>query len=213
MVEENQIERIFCNSCGQKTKHFVRAKHTSNEIIDEYEDIGFKQEMRIVECCGCEHLAFLSRSHFSEDVHNDYDPETGEMVTIPIWDETIYPPVTFRTLPAWFEDLPDNTLLQISGEIYKSLQTESLYLATFGSRTLLDRLLVLTVGDKGSFEGGLSALVDEGKMSTHEREILEPVLQAGHAAAHRGWAPTREQLKTILDTVEGLIHRLLVLPN
>jgi hypothetical protein len=93
------------------------------------------------------------------------------------------------------------------------LQTESHYLATFGSRTLIDRLIVLTVGDKGNFARGLAALQDEGKLSKHERDILEPIVQAGHAAAHRGWAPTKEQLAIILDTVEGLIHRLLVLPK
>lgn len=125
----------------------------------------------------------------------------------------IYPPVTYRAAPTWFEDLPDPTLREISDEIYKSLQTGSHYLATFGSRTLIDRLIVLTVGDKGNFAKGLAALRDEGKISQHERDILEPVIQAGHAAAHRGWAPTKEQLAIILDTVEGLIHRLLVLPK
>ncbi|MEH2489794.1 dsDNA nuclease domain-containing protein [Bradyrhizobium sp. AZCC 2230] len=67
--------------------------------------------------------------------------------------------------------------------------------------------------DQGNFAKGLKAIRDGGKISQHELEILEPVLQAGHAAAHRGWAPTREQLATILDTVEGLLHRLLVLPK
>nr|WP_139231407.1 hypothetical protein [Aliiroseovarius crassostreae] len=38
-------------------------------------------------------------------------------------------------------------------------------------------------------------------------------MEAGNAAAHRGWAPTKEQLAVILDTVEGLLHRLLVLPT
>ena len=28
MSDENKIEWVFCNSCGQKTKHFVRAEHT-----------------------------------------------------------------------------------------------------------------------------------------------------------------------------------------
>jgi predicted transport protein len=104
-------------------------------------------------------------------------------------------------------------LREISAEIYKSLQTGSHYLATFGSRTLIDRLIVLTVGDKGNFPKGLQALQDEGKLSPQEREILEPVVEAGNAAAHRGWAPTKEQIAVILDTVEGLIHRLLVLPT
>ena len=212
MIDENKIERIFCNSCGQKTKHFVRSEYstTSNNKTD---GTSFTQEMMIVECCGCEHLAFSKRSHFSEHVEYDDHPITGELRMNPYWDEAIYPPVTYRSPPPWFEDLPDPTLCQISEEIYKSLQSESLYLATFGSRTLLDRLMVLIVGDRGNFEKGLNALVDEGKISNHERYILAPVLQAGHAAAHRGWAPTQQQIKTILDTVEGLIHRLLVLPK
>ena len=212
MSDENKIERVFCNSCGQKTKHFVRAEHTVTKH-EKRDGTSFTQEMMIVECCGCEHLAFSKRSHFSEHVEYDHHPMTGELQVVPHWDEAIYPPVTYRSPPAWFEDLPDLTLRQISEEVYKSLQSESLYLATFGSRTLLDRLLVLTVGDKGTFEKGLNALVGEGKISQHEREILAPVLEAGHAAAHRGWAPTREQIKTILDTVEGLVHRLLVLPK
>ena len=77
----------------------------------------------------------------------------------------------------------------------------------------MDRLLVLIVGDKETFEKGLTALVGEGKITQHERDILAPVLEAGHAAVHRDWVPTREQIKTILDTVEGLVHRLLVLPK
>lgn len=129
------------------------------------------------------------------------------------WEEVIYPPVTYRNPPPWFEDLPDPTLRTISEEIYKSLQTGSNYLATFGSRTLIDRLIVLTVGDKGNFPKGLQALQDGGMLSLHEREILTPVVDAGNAAAHRGWTPTKEQIAVILDTVEGLIHRLLVLPK
>jgi predicted transport protein len=149
----------------------------------------------------------------TEDLFYYEDPDTKETMAELIWDKVIYPPVTYRAPPTWFEDVPDPTLRQISEEIYKSLQTESNYLATFGSRTLIDRLILLTVGDKGNFVAGLNALQDEGKISQHERDILQPVIQAGHAAAHRGWAPTREQLTTILDTVEGLIRRLLVLPK
>ncbi|MDQ7077384.1 MAG: DUF5655 domain-containing protein [Robiginitomaculum sp.] len=78
------------------------------------------------------------------------------------------------------------------------------------SGTIRDRS---TVGDKGNFLKGLQALQNEGMLSSHERDILNPVVDAGNAAAHRGWAPTKEQLAIILDTVEGLIHRLLVLPK
>ena len=209
MVEE-RIERFFCNFCKQKTKHFIRGecnKHEDDGII------WFKQRMLIIECCGCENLEFVRMTLFSEDVEYVENPQTGEMDSEGRWDEVIYPPVTYRNPPTWFEDLPDPTLREISNEIYNSLQTGSHYLATFGSRTLIDRLIVLIVGDKGNFRKGLQALQDGGMLSQHERDILNPVVDAGNAAAHRGWAPTKEQIAVILDTVEGLIHRLLVLPK
>ncbi|WP_421726411.1 DUF5655 domain-containing protein [Bauldia sp.] len=202
-MAENKIERYFCNVCKGRTKHFVRAEYNKN---DEDEVLVYRQRMLIVECCGCENLELVKLSFLSGSVI--YDNDSDEK-----WDESIFPPVTYRVAPEWFDDLPDPTLVKIFGEIYKSLQTESYYLATFGSRTLIDRLIVLTVGDQGSFAKGLAALQGQGKISDHERTILDPVVQAGHAAAHRGWAPTRDQLATILDTVEGLIRRLLVLPQ
>lgn len=211
-MNSEKIERFFCNVCRGKTKHFIRREFTKTEE-DEHVAVSFTQRLLIVECCGCEHLALVKMTHFSEDIDYDEHPVSGEPIVTANWDEAIYPPVTYRPPPPWFEDLPDPTLRAISHEIYKSLQTGSHYLATFGSRTLIDRLIVLTVGDKGNFAKGLEALQGEGKISQHEREILEPVVQAGHAAAHRGWAPTKEQLAIILDTVEGLIHRLLVLPK
>lgn len=212
MSEEPKIEKYHCNSCGQPTRHFVRGEHSN---IDEDEEYGVSvvERLLIVECCGCEHFSFVRKSHFSEDVDYRTHPISGETQRIAHWEEELYPPPTYRVPPQWFEDLPDETMRDISKEIYKSLQTESMFLAAFGSRTLLDRLIVLTVGDQHNFKKGLQALLDKGIIGQHERDILEPIVQAGHAAAHRGWAPNRDQLKTILDTVENLVHRLLVLPK
>lgn len=207
-----KIERFFCNQCSRKTRNFIRGEYFRSDY-DPREGVGLNKRMLIIECCGCENLALVKMTHFSEHVDYFEDPNTGRPHIEELWEESIYPPVTYRTPPQWFDDLPDATLREISEEIYKSLQSESHYLATFGSRTLIDRLIVLTVGDKGNFQRGLNALIEGGKISQHERDILEPVVQAGHAAAHRGWAPSKDQLKIILDTVEGLIHRLLVLPS
>lgn len=211
-LKENEISRYFCASCNQKTKHWIKAEYSRTDTDDEY-GVSMTYDMIIAECCGCENLAFVRRTHFSEDIDHRYHPISGQEEMRAIWQESIFPPPTYRSPPLWFDDLPDETMRSISEEIYKSLQTESLYLAAFGSRTLMDRLIVLTVGDKGNFQKGLKALQDQGMLSQHERDILKPIIEAGHAAAHRGWAPNKGQISTILDTVEGLIHRLLVLPK
>ncbi len=207
---EDKIERFYCNRCKGKTKHFIRGEYSKT---DDDGGIWFEQWLLIIECCGCENLALVKKTLLSEDIHEEIDKRSGNTYIAEPWEEAIYPPVTYRNLPPWFNDLQDFILRNILNETYKALQTESNYLATFGSRTLIDRLIVLTVGDRGNFQSGLQALQDEGKLSPHEREILNPVVDAGNAAAHRGWEPTKEQLATILDTAEGLIHRLLVLPK
>ena len=211
MKKEN-IEKYFCNNCKGKTKHFIREEHSSTRFSDDG-DLWQTELMQIVECCGCGNLAFVKKIHFCEDFEYCVIPDTGEFEVGPLWVQSIYPPVNYRVPPTWLADLLDPTLKNIAWEIYKSLETESHYLATFGSRTLIDRLIFLTVGDQDNFGTGLDAMQTQGKISQQERDILVPVIQAGHAAAHRGWEPTEDQLKVILDTVEGLIHRLLVLPS
>lgn len=129
-MTDTKIERFFCNECGQKTKHFIRGEYVKNDRNDNF---WFKQRMLIVECCGCENLELVKLTLFSEDADDAH--HVGNAAP---WDETIYPPVTYRNPPPWFEDLPDQTLREISDEIYKSLQAGSHYLATFGSRTLID---------------------------------------------------------------------------
>lgn len=211
-MPETNTDKFFCNLCKRCTNHFIQAEHQAANY-DPKSGTGLTARYCVVECCGCENIALVKKTHFSEHYNYFKDPSNGKQYREELWDEEIYPPVTYRASPPWFDDLPDDTLREISGEIYKSLQSGSHYLATFGSRTLIDRLMVLTVGDKGNFPRGLQALQDEGKLSPQERDILNPVVEAGNAAAHRGWAPSKEQLAVILDTVEGLIHRLLVLPT
>lgn len=206
-MTDDKKEKFFCNVCKGETNHFIRGEHERHED-DDHHPIWFKTHLLIIECCGCEHLALVKKTLFSEDIYQISESEWESD-----WDISIYPPVSYRVIPTWLDDLPDPTLQEILKEIYKSLQTESHYLATFGSRTLIDRLIVLTVGDKGNFQNGMKALIEDEKLSKHEHEILEPVLDAGNAAAHRAWAPSKEMLSTILDTVENLIHRLLVLPK
>ena len=98
MGTDEEIERYFCNSCGQKTRHFVRAAHEATDH-DDFDVTSLTQRLLIVECCGCENLAFVKRTHFSEYMDYRDHPVTGESQMIPHWDEAIYPPATYRSPP------------------------------------------------------------------------------------------------------------------
>lgn len=204
----SKTEKFFCNLCKRRTNHFIQGEFTRRVGA-----FGNEQRLLIIECCGCENAALAKMLRGPDDLAYNDSADSHENKFNKVWEETVYPPVSYRPTPDWFEDLPDPTLRRVADEIYKSLQSESHFLATFGARTLIDRLIVLTVGDKANFKVGLDALETDGKLSKHERELLNPIVDAGNAAAHRGWAPSPDQLKTILDTVESLIHRLLVVPK
>ena len=206
----HDTEKIFCSNCKFKTNHYVRATHETSEGDGI---VFFIKRALIVECCGCNHIAFIERSCFSEDEVHEINPETGEYVSVPIWKESMFPPASRRPTPEWLDDIPDDTLVRILKEIYQALEAGLSFLPTFGSRTLLDRLLVLIVGDQGSFKKGVDALLKEEKISINEGETLKLIIEAGHAAAHRGWSPDKAKIGTILDTVEALIKRLLVQPE
>lgn len=210
--KKEEIIKVHCGECVGKRNHKVVAQHKYTDNFDDGHGLWMNYEYLIVQCCGCDHISFLDRSLFSENIYPTGYDNAGEVIYEADWTEKLYPPPLYRQKPEWFDDLPDPTLQTIFEELYKSLQTESHFLATFGARTALDRLIVLTVGDKGNFKKGIQALQNEGLLSDHEKLILEPTLEAGHAAAHRGYTPSSDGMKTILDTIESLVHRILVLP-
>jgi hypothetical protein len=67
-------------------------------------------------------------------------------------------------------------------------------------------------GDQGDFGAGLRALERRGLIGTRQREVLKAALDVGHAAAHRGHRPTREDVDTVIDIVEHLLQAELLGP-
>lgn len=53
----------------------------------------------------------------------------------------------------------------------------------------------------------LEQLVTIGSLSAAQLYQIEPALEAGSAAAHRGFAPSSETVTFVLDVVELLLHQ------
>ncbi|WP_370630409.1 DUF4145 domain-containing protein [Methylococcus sp. Mc7] len=92
-------------------------------------------------------------------------------------------------------------------EIYTALHAESFSLTMMGLRALLDTYMVKKVGDSGTFKDKLEKLVSLGFLSAAQVLQIEPALEAGHAAAHRGFNPPPETVTFVLDVVELLLHQ------
>jgi Domain of unknown function (DUF4145) len=125
-----------------------------------------------------------------------------------------YPPATFRAKPAWFMtlwlELPidEHFLHGLLNEIYIALQNDQRALATMGIRALLEQIMITKVSDNGTFFKNLAAFENKGFVSRIQRERLETILDAGHAAIHRGYTPTKEDLVTLVDIAEGIVQTI-----
>lgn len=190
---EQKTERVHCNNCLHKTRHFLIAEHSQNITEPSgYEDYDFWWHIKhtLFVCCGCESVTLRREFIFSE------------------WDEpeiTFYSPQVSRRLPDWQNELPSE-IQELLSEIYTALHSNSRRLALMGARTVIDMFVLDKIGDVGTFKQKLQALVDEGYLGKQQRDILNVALEVGNAAAHRGYKPSSEVLSHVINVVESLVQ-------
>jgi hypothetical protein len=196
--------KVHCNKCGGERNHRVLCSDDTRWKDDDYGvEGGVKSET--LKCAGCDTVVLRAAEWCSEDID-----ERGRIApTI-----RFYPPATFRPKPAWLADL----YLQLTGgedhfyhllsEIYVALQNDQRALAAMGIRALLEQMMIAKVGDNGSFVKNLGEFEAKGFVSRIQRERLEAILEAGHAAIHRGYKPSTEDLVTLVDIAEGIVQTL-----
>jgi hypothetical protein len=56
-----------------------------------------------------------------------------------------------------------------------------------GIRSALENVMIDRVGDQRYFKINMDAFQKAGYLSVRQRGSLESILEAGHAATHRGW--------------------------
>jgi hypothetical protein len=77
-----------------------------------------------------------------------------------------------------------------------------------GVRAALESVMIDRVGDRGKFVANIEAFQKAGYLSERQRGTLDAVLDAGHAAIHRGLEPANEDVRTLVDIAEGLIEEV-----
>lgn len=204
-----------CNNCTGKRQHEVlfHEKITWSEQVSEDFSIDGADIYELLKCCGCNNVQFRHSNWFSED----FDPETGqEIIHI-----KHYPPATFREKPKWLYtnylseheifilELKEN-IEHLINEIYIALQNNAPQLALLGVRALLEAIMLDKVGDKGSFKNNINEFQKAGYISSKQKDVLEPVLEAGHAAMHRGYKPEPREVASLMDITESIIETIYI---
>ena len=206
MTENLKIIKSHCNTCLGERNHYVlhEEKQEWDDEIEPGLSIYGGDTFAMIKCCGCDSVKLRHSKWFSESCD-----EHGR----PYVDVNYYPPATSRLEPAWLKELKDpfasdeqQYIVQLLHEIYSALHNDSRRLATMGARALLEHIMVSKVGDQGTFIKNLDAFQEQGYLSAKQREVIEPILEAGHAAMHRGFHPGIEDVNTVIVITESLVE-------
>jgi hypothetical protein len=202
-----------CNTCLGWKNHSVVHQEVSNwtDVIDELDGVSINGGHRwtLYKCLGCDDIRLKHTHWFSED----YD-ENGQPTIYAEW----FPPSITRQKPKWMQSFfPFNAnLIELRGmliEIYGSLAIGAHRLATMGIRALAERVMIEIVGDKGTFQLTVREFLEKGYVAAVQRPMFESTLiEAGHAATHRGFSPSAADVNTLLDIIESITNTIYYQP-
>lgn len=213
MPTDKEIEWTHCNNCNRPTRH--RLLYVERITTDDELDRGFSvtwwDTYELLQCLGCEAVHLRHSSSFSEAT--DSDDELEKTVKF-------YPPRISRSKPEWLGSINgpfwigESEIEQLLEEIYVALHNNSLRLAAMGVRALLEFMMIDKVGDRGSIRENIKAFFEAGYVAPVDQETFRSkLIEAGHAAMHRGYKPNATDLGTLLDLTESLIASIYVHPE
>jgi hypothetical protein len=118
------------------------------------------------------------------------------------------PPRRWRRPPEWIEQLRDSAsdVAALMDEVYLAANDSQPRLLSMGVRAVLDRMMIQIVGDVGGFDQKLKRMRELGQLSDRHVDMLTTVIDAGSAAAHRGFNPPSELLQEMVTVIEVIIR-------
>lgn len=209
MAINSKIIKGHCPNCGGDRNAHVRCEH----VVDSPDPGGgtaASDTAIILECCGCGRVYFRRDVWFSEWETIGQDPITGEPRLEGGVDTSYWPAPMARKRPDWLDkiEVDDHVLSNLLSEMYAALDNDLRVVSAIAARTVFDRVSeLLGIDPSITFQKKLDRLGADGKISIDEKHTLEVLVDAGNAAAHRGWRPKPEELSTMIDVVESFLQR------
>jgi hypothetical protein len=96
-------------------------------------------------------------------------------------------------------------IMSLMTEIYIAVEQRLYTLAAMGIRATLENVMKEKVGDR-PFKVLVNEFQKAGYLSTRQALSLDVIIEAGHAAIHRGWQPNEEDVSTLLNITESMIE-------
>lgn len=231
--------KVYCSTCQLKTNHWIVKSHEEQSEPDE--DFQYKCYFHIVQCMGCDTIAFVQQ-YGDEDTWRYRDRE------MEYYDEfTVYPsePKKLDMVEQFLKDafanrkntskhVPEN-IRNLFNQIMSSLTMGHDLLSTGGIRVIVEGIcneLGVKSGYLYDFEGKqipdekdgvirkhkslggrIYGLSDLGKITLHNAHLLQKVVKYGNGALHDMKVPTLPTLNSIVDIIEQLIYAVYEIEN
>lgn len=199
-----------CRVCKRSTKHaiFSGAQLSGSEPMGYGDYFQWHNEYQIIQCLGCETVAFRQTHENSEDYYpvgpGDYEhavsvdifpnPEEGRN---PIEDDFI---------------LPTN-LDRIYTETIKSINNGQSVLTGIGIRAIVETVCKDKQASGKDLYQKINDLVTQGVLTKDGADILHKLRTLGNEAAHEVKPHDKVQLGLALDVIDHLLQGVYILPH
>jgi hypothetical protein len=212
------VRKAECAHCGGDRNCDIKAEYSEN-FSDETHFYSAITTWYILKCRGCDHVFVQTVSTNSEDLEHEYlEDGSGDFTTTAIETVSYWPSLAKRSRPEWISkygiDAQDTQELGlILLELYSALDNDLTVLSVNGIRTAYDiASQLLGVDPSLTFAEKLDALVDGKHIGSLDKDRIATMVDAGSAAAHRGWRPKQSELKTLMDILEHFISEAFIEP-
>lgn len=213
-TESHKSRKAECNQCGgirNCTVHGVFEQRAGDEHFN------YHKSWYLLQCKGCDY-AFVQTIYTDSESYRDYY-ENGEVMMD--YEETheYWPAISSRRKPDWFDDygvkeVQNSEALTASlAELYGALDANLNMLAAIGVRTTFDIASeLLGIDPNIAFKDKIENLQKLGHIGLADKDRIRHLVDAGSASAHRGWKPTNQDLKILMDVLEHFVENALVAP-
>ena len=202
-VIPDPTRRFICRTCQRETNHWpICRKRVDKDNVQIDRHTYSWRISSSMKCRECGTITFLVDTFVGHTMGGDPDIENTQY----------FPPLPFRIRPNWLKKLPEN-YHSILNEVYSALDNSLFRLASAGTRTVIDCLIIDQIGDIGGFEEKVKELVSKGIIDADERDILLPLIDAGSASMHRSFNPSQDLIKHMMDILEKIIFKVCIEPK
>ena len=204
------IQRFTCRVCQQETGHVslaagrVDGSEKRVKSGDNTFYVRSYQLFNVLHCRDCKSTTYcLDTRVFPNpkllrltcDHHREY-----------------FPPLPVRKKPDWFGCLQVG-YQAVLGEVYQAIDNSLFFLASAGTRTAVDQLIVEKIGDAGSFKHKIQKLVERKIIDETDGDILVALIDAGSASTHRSFKPTLKNMNDMMAILEAIFYKSLIEPE